>query len=368
MIPAAAALLDDAAQLEAADRGGLLRQVASAAAQVRSSLAVVQEVALGELTGTGRPRAVVVTGVGLAGEVLAAVCGPGCPVQITAVHGYQLPGWVGAHDLVLAVSGAGTDTETLATAEQAMRRGCQLAAVGAPQSPLADLAERARAPFLPVRGADQVQTALWSLAVPLIGVAGRFGLCDASPAAHEAAAVVLEDLAQRCRPDSDSFVNPAKGLALDLAGTLPVIWGMSPLTGVAAHRFASQLAVSAGYPALAGLLPAARHDQAVTLAGSFAPGPAVPWTPENDGDDTEEPATPLHLVLLTDEPEPAGLAQSREWCTALAAERRVGVTELPASGDHPLARLASLIQLTDYVTVYLGLALGFDPAPAGAGA
>jgi len=187
------------------------------------------------------------------------VCGPGCPVQITSAPGYQLPGWVGAHDLVLAVSGTGTDAETLATAEQAMRRGCQLAAVGAPRSPLAALTEQARALFLPVRGAGQVQAAqvpaaqvpaaLWALAVPLIGVAGRLGLCDASPAAHEAAAVVLEELAQRCRPDSDSFVNPAKGLALDLAGTLPLVWGTSPLTGVAARRFASQLAGIRHWPA-----------------------------------------------------------------------------------------------------------------------
>ena len=59
-------------------------------------------------------------GSGVAGDVLAAVCGPGCPVQIRPVHDYQLPGWVGAADLVIAVSCSGGTEETIAAAD---RRG-----------------------------------------------------------------------------------------------------------------------------------------------------------------------------------------------------------------------------------------------------
>jgi glucose/mannose-6-phosphate isomerase len=47
----------------------------------------------------------------------------------------------------------------------------------------------------------------------------------------------------------------------------------------------------------------------------------------------------------------------------LAGERGIGVSELAAAGEHPLERLASLIQLMDYATVYLGIALGYDPSP-----
>ena len=39
------------------------------------------------------------------------------------------------------------------------------------------------------------------------------------------AAAELERISHLCRPDSESFVNPAKSLALELAGTLPMIWG-----------------------------------------------------------------------------------------------------------------------------------------------
>ena len=110
MTLAAAERLDDAALLETADPSSMLRQVASSAAQVREAARSAAEASLDELLAGGRPRAIVVTGMGgsgIAGEVLAAVAGPGCPVQVTTVHDYRLPGWVGAADLVIAVSCSG---------------------------------------------------------------------------------------------------------------------------------------------------------------------------------------------------------------------------------------------------------------------
>jgi bifunctional phosphoglucose/phosphomannose isomerase len=362
MQPASEELLDDPIQLEAADSGGMLRQVASAAAQVRSSLRLTAETDFADLVADGRPRAIVVAGVGasgLTGDMLAAVCGPGCPVQITSVQGYTLPGWAGAADLVLAASCSGGAEETLAVAEDAVRRGCRLVAVGAPGSPLANLAEQARAPFVPVHATGPARSMLWALSVPVVGVAARLGLCEAGEAEHEAAAAVLEDISQRCRPDSEAFVNPAKEIALELAGTLPVIWGSTALAGVAARRFASQLSANARYPALPGVLPEASHGQLGILDGPFAPGPLGLFAdPELDG----APASSLRLVMLSDINEHPRVTQRRVVSVDLARHRGVGVTELAAAGDHPLERLASLVQLIDYVTVYLGLALGCDPS------
>jgi len=70
--------LDDAGLVEAADPGGMLRQVASSGAQVRSAVRTCTEVDLSPVTGVDRPRAIVVAGMGgsgIAGDVLAAVCG-----------------------------------------------------------------------------------------------------------------------------------------------------------------------------------------------------------------------------------------------------------------------------------------------------
>jgi glucose/mannose-6-phosphate isomerase len=39
----------------------------------------------------------------------------------------------------------------------------------------------------------------------------------------------------------------------------------------------------------------------------------------------------------------------------------VGISELGMEGEHPLVRLAGVIQLADYASVYLAIASGIDP-------
>jgi glucose/mannose-6-phosphate isomerase len=356
--------LDDLSQLEAADPGGMLRQAASAAAQVRTSARVTAETDLGAVTSAGRPRSIVVTGMGgsgVAGEVLAAVCGPGSASPVLAQHDYRLPGWVGAADLVIAVSCSGTTEETLSAAREAVRRGCPLVGVGRAGSPLAQLAEQARAPFIPVQPAGMPRFTLWGLAVPLMQIADRLGVADIPADALETAAAELERVSHLCRPDSESFVNPAKTLALELDGTLPMIWGSSPLTGVAATRFACELNENAKYPAIPGVLPEANHNQVVVFDGPFAP-----WSangPQVLDDEDPRPAVPLRLVLLRDSEEHPQVTRRREVSAELAGQHGIGVTELAAEGETALQRLAGLLQLIDYATVYLGIAIGVDPGP-----
>jgi glucose/mannose-6-phosphate isomerase len=383
MTPAAEERLDSVPHLEAADPSGILRHVASAAAQIRRALRATEEAELSPVVTAGRPRAIVACGMGgsgLAAELLRAVCGPGCAVPVVVVHDYHLPGWVGAADLVLAVSSSGSAEETLAVAAEAARRGCPLAAVGAARSPLALIAEQAHAPYVPIERPAMDRAGLWGLSVPLLVIADRLGLTEAAAADFEATAEILERISHLCRPDSEAFVNPAKTLALDLAGTLPMIWGSSPLAGLAALRFACQLNEDAKYPAVHGVLPEANHNQVVVFDGPFAPWPATTHTvladpvlaapvldePGLDEADEPGPPVPLRLVIMRDTVEHPQVARRREVSAELAGRRGIEVSELAAEGDRPLHRLASLIQLADYAAVYLGIATGVDPGPVAA--
>ncbi|MFD0856540.1 SIS domain-containing protein, partial [Actinomadura adrarensis] len=74
----------------------------------------------------------------------------------------------------------------------------------------------------------------------------------------------------------------------------------------------------------------------------------------------------LHLVVLRDTEEHPKVARRREVSVELAQARGIAVTEIAAEGDHPLERIATLIALGDYVTVYLAIALGADPTPVSA--
>jgi glucose/mannose-6-phosphate isomerase len=417
----AADRLDTPDVIAASDPADMLRQVASAAAQVRTALRSCAETDLSAFTADTRPRAIVVAGLGsaaLAGEMLNAMTGLASPVQVLISPAERLPGWVGAADTVLAVSSSGATPETLAIAAEAARRGCRLAAVGAEGSPLHRIAEQARAPFVPVvspsrpwgdtgsppqaaRPAPPPQAArpagssppelarsmLWAVAIPLLVIAERLGVTRIGPDVYELAARRLEEVSHQCRPASESFVNPGKSLALDLVGTVPMIWGTSVLSGVAARRFASQLGENAKYPAIAGALPEAAHSQVAAFDGPFAPRSsrlsapgaqetdALPASPDDVTDlgdlpgwdlDYEEPEqtggfTGLRLILITDPDEDQRVSAQRAAVTELVGQRGVGLSELAMDGEHPLVRLAGVIQLTDYASVYLAIASGIDP-------
>ena len=55
------------------------------------------------------------------------------------------------------------------------------------------------------------------------------------------------------------------------------------------------------------------------------------------------------------------MTKLREAAGELAEQRGVGVSRLATDGEHPLRRLAGLVQLIDYATVYLAIACGIDP-------
>jgi glucose/mannose-6-phosphate isomerase len=377
----AASRLDDAELVEAGDPGGMLREVASSAAQVRTALRACDETDLSALRPDTRPRAIIAAGAGssaFAGDALAAICGPGTSVQVAGVSGYQLPGWVGAADLVIAVSRSGQTAEVLALASEAARRGCDLVVVSAPGSPLQQVAQRARGTFIPVTAGGPARSTPWALTVPLLVIASRLGVTQIDAATYESVAVAMEDMSHQCRPSSESFVNPAKSLALDLVGTLPVIWGGSPLAAVAARRFSSQLAANAKYPSMHGILPGAGHDQVAVFDGPFAPVPEPEFPAAEDYgdaafgeltdddvselDDAGESAASLRLVLLADEAgEHEAVARARAAAATLAGARGLALTELSLEGSHPLLRLAGTVQLLDYASVYLGIAGGIDP-------
>jgi len=364
----AEARLDDVAALEAGDPAGMLRAVASSAAQVRQAVTLADEAGVTRIATDGRPRSVVVTGMGgsgVSGDVLAAVAGIGCPIPIVTHRGYGLPGWVGPADLVAAVSCSGSTEETLSATDEALRRGCRLLMVGGADSPLSERAEQAGAPYVVVPGGRQPRASLWALSVPLVVAAHALELLPAPPAVLEATAVRLEAVSEHCRPSSDSFVNPAKTLAVELAGTLPLVWGSSALAGVAAYRFCTQLAENAKYPGVFGVLPEANHNQVVTFDGPYAGSPAAADLFGDRVAQQEEPGEPgrLRLVLLRDPDEHPQAARRAKASRELAEGRGTGVGELTAEGASPLERMASLVALIDYATVYLALLLGIDPTP-----
>jgi len=365
-------LLDDPAALALADPGGMLRFTASAGAQVRESAALTAEANLAVLGEEGRPRAVVIAGIGTAGrtgDVLATVAGPRCPVPVIPHRSAGVPGWVGAADVVIAVSASGRSPEALGAAQAAARRGARLVAVGAPDSQLQSVAEGVRAPFIPVPRRAPARSSLWALTIPVLLAARVLGLVKINEADLAETATRLDADAQRCRPTAESFVNPAKTLALGLAGSVPIVWGSSPLAAVAARRFGDTLSTNARYPVVTGALGEAGRGRVGLLDGVF--GGLVESSRDIFADpDEQNEFTRLRLILLRDgglnpeddADEPLDVEERRADAVQTLAERRgVRCDVITAEGGSALERLASLTAVPDFASVYLALAHNLDP-------
>lgn len=366
-LPADESVLDDLDALESRDPGGMLRAVASGGAQVREAVLALDDDAVHAVVGEGRPRGVVVTGMGgsgIVGDVLAAVTGPECAVPVTVVRGYRLPGWVGSMDLVVAVSCSGETEETLTVADEALRRGARVVTVGRAGSSLADRAVTGRAVHLAVDARGRMPRAnLWGLVTPVLVLADGLGLVTVPRGLLARVADRLDDDAAACGPARETFDNPAKKVALQLAGGLPVVWGSSELAAVAAQRFSCQLAENAKQPSVAGALPEVHHNQVVTFAGRYGGAGAAGdlfYDPEVDG---APPRERLRLLLLRDTEELAAVARRSDATVPLAERYGVAVAEVAAGGEHPVERLASLVAPLDFASVYLALLEGTDPTP-----
>ncbi len=343
--------LDDLEGLRAGDPSDMLGAVASAGAQVRQALATCDAVGLDAVREFGRPRAVVVAGMGgsgIAGHVLQAAAGPECPVPVERVRGWTLPAWVGPDDLVIAVSSSGRTAETAACTSEALTRGARVIVVAADGSPLVDQARAAGVPWVPVPSGRPPRANLWALSVPLLVAADAVGIVDAPWEELAAVADLLDGVAGRCSPTVSRTTNPAKLLAEELSGTLPMIWGSSDLAGIAAYRLLCQLAENAKYPSVNGVLPEALHNQVVTFDGRWVGADA---------------STPLRLVLLRDTVEHPNVTTSALAAQELAVTDGVPVSTVVAVGRHPLQRMASLVAVGDFASVYLGLLQQLDPTP-----
>ncbi len=409
------ALLDDPDELARKDSRGTLRALASAGAQVREAIHLGREAGVDRLGAEDRPRSVLVAAIGgssIVADVLELLAEPGSPVPVQARRNLPLPGWVGPMDLVVAVSLSGRAQGPLAVAAEAARRGAALLTVGADDSPLAEVSRRARGIHVGVgRNRISSRTALWTLLTPVLVGADRLGLLDAPERVLEQVADRLDERATELRPSSESFVNPAKMLALQLAETVPVVLGDGPLGGVAATRASSMLARTARIPALCGELPDAASSIVACFDGPYTamagrrPGTydegrirlgdidTSDWEPhhfaEPEGELMERPRGPqaagandifadpyldgpalprLGLLMLRDAPPepPTPEWQDAETLTeaVLTTAREAGarVMEVRAGAGEPLVRLADHVAMVDFTATYLSVGLGLDPS------
>ncbi len=368
-------VLDDLEVLRARDPRGLLPAVAGAGAQVRETARLTEEAGLRRVTDGGRPRGLVIVARregAVAASVLRALLGPASPVTVDVVPGPALPVWTGPSDIAVVATRTGAGTYAVAPAYEAARRGVALVGIGAEEAPLQAACSTARAPYVALPRSRVRHTTLWSLLTPLLQLATDLGLLPEGTAEPEAIAAALDEVARECGPAQESFVNPAKTLALELLDALPVIVAEGPLAGAAATRIADQLATLAGLPATTFRLPDQRVAASAVLRGPLAPSETDDFFRDRSGDEGRR----LRLLTIRDtdagehdgagEREPRSAGEAMQEALRIATNTNIPVSGLAEHGDPlryaRLPRLARQLAVADFTAVYLALALDYERA------
>jgi glucose/mannose-6-phosphate isomerase len=361
------ARLDDEDVLTWLDQGLTLRVLAGAGAQVRIALAAAQEAGLERLRDVG-PRGVVVAAAGgsaAVADIFVAAARSSAALPVQSCASGPLPGWVGALDLVIAVSQSGRAAGALSMAAEAARRGAFLVTIGAADSPLAEVCARARGVHVPISVPDATsRTSMWAQATPALLAADAIGLAPVGPAALVAVADVLDECATACRPSSEAFVNPAKVLAAEIAESTPIVLGEGSYGSVTACRAASMFGRTGRIPAAHGALPDDASQIVACFDGPLAAGDGPTGTsdpifadPFLDG----PTRAPLRLIMLRDT-SPGAERGLTDTVVSVAEDAGVRVSLVGAPAGDPVLRLAHHLALTDFAATYLALGQGFDPA------
>ncbi|WP_374970141.1 SIS domain-containing protein [Terrabacter sp. BE26] len=359
--------LDDEGALASLDSTDTLRALAGAGAQVRRTIAAASEAGLGRLRDVG-PRGVVVAAAGgsvAVADIFEAVSRGASALPVQSCTSGSLPGWVGALDVVLAVSQSGRAAGTLALAAEGARRGAFLVTVGAADSPLAEVSARAHGVHVPiaVTGASS-RTSVWAQATPALLAADAMGIATVDHETLVGLADVLDRTASEVGPSSESFTNPAKLLAIELSESTPIVLGEGAFGDVTARRAAAMFGRTGRVPVAHGCLP----DAASQIVACFD-GPLAPGQSNGGGNDDifadpflDGPSRPpLRLVMLRDASEGAGHGLA-DTIVSVAQDAGVRVSLVDAAAAEPLLRLAQHVALTDFAATYLALGFGFDPA------
>ena len=371
------AVLDDQDALLRADRAGLLRALASAGAQVRRGIGILDEYGVERLRGGDTPRAVLVAPDANApylSSLIQALASRNAP--IIDWRDPVLPRWAGPADALLVASADGRHPRLAELVAQADRRGLALAVAAPAGSPVA--AAAARHPIADVSYLSPVppRAVWWALATPALQALDALGLADTGHLLEQVADA-LDEVAETNRPDSSAFTGPAKLLAAELAESVPAIAGAGPGGIVAARRVAGAIQLIGGSTAMAAALPDDVARIGALLEFAAAESDIFP-------DRVEHPRTRPRLVLIGDDAPYFGPDQPRrdpgqsKWDSLgdeagrraaaalgqLASSRGIGCSRIEVPQAPPLVRFACAAAIGDFAASYLALARGIDPSAA----
>jgi len=289
---------------------------------------------------------IVVAGMGgsaIGGDVCQALLSDELKVPIFVNRNYTLPNWVNEKTLVICSSYSGNTEETLSAYEDAKGKGAHLCGISTGGTLTENLTADNYDVIITTSGL-QPRAALAFSVVPMLYLLKGQGLISDS---------IFEDMSktvellhnQRNYYAAENADNPTYTLAKSIYTTLPIIYGTSAITSVAALRLKGQFCENADMLAYHNELPEMNHNE------------IVGW--ENNADLFKH----ISVLWLTDSNDNDRVKLRQEITKRIIEVKNKNQYIVSVEGSSKRIRLLHMIHFGDWVSYWCAIFHGTDPSP-----
>ncbi len=291
-------------------------------------------------------RNIVVAGMGgsaIGGDVCRVFLSNELTVPFVVIRNYTLPNWVDEHTLVICSSYSGNTEESLSAYEDAKERGAMICGISTGGTLTKKLHENGL-DVISIPTGLQPRAALAYSFVPMLFHFINQGLIRES---------VLNDIyttVDLLRNKRDSYnaendFNPTYQLAKNIYKTIPIIYGTSDSTAVAALRLKGQFCENADMLAYHNELPEMNHNE------------IVGW--ENNKDAFNH----LSVLWLKDENDHHRIQLRQKITQKIIEVKNTNQHTIQVEGSNTNSRFLHMIHFGDWVSYWCAIFHETDPSP-----
>lgn len=291
-------------------------------------------------------RNIVIAGMGgsaIGGDVIRAVMGSTLKVPLVVSRHYELPAWVNEHTLVICSSYSGNTEETLSAYNDAIKKGARICGVTTGGELKSLLAEK-QFDTVVIPGGLQPRAALALSFIPTLYLLYAIGLIPKTFVSE------LNQVRDRLSHARDVFSgedpdNPCYSLAKKIYRTLPVIYGQTDWTAIAAVRLKGQLCENSKMLAYHNELPEFNHNE------------IVGW--ENN----PEYLKSISIIWLKDEIDHPRVKLRQDITAKVLSGLPSSQYTITGEGDTAFQRFLYMIHFADWVSYWCAILHQTDPTP-----
>lgn len=280
-------------------------------------------------------------GSAIGADLIRAYSLKSCPYPVQVNRHYEIPNYIDENTLFIACSFSGNTEETLTALNSAIGKGAQIIGVTS-GGELKKQAIEHEFDYIQIPGGMPPRAALAYSFVPLFRIFQTLGYLDESDS-------VLDDTYNLLRDGVSKFIdiedNDALALARELNESLPIIYSDALLMEPVNLRWRGQIEENSKMLVYGNLTPEMNHNE------------IVGW------EHIAHLAGRLTVVMLKDRDDNPRVTKRMEIVKELVMDQALSVIEISTIGNSRLERMFSLVQLADWVSMYLALLNGIDPTP-----